>query len=694
VAGLEKPVTLTETKISLGELVAKVAAETGVALTAHREVADEPVLVIVKELPARELLEQLAELLDYRWSRRATNDERRTTNDEPRTTNDGGKRSSSVVRRSSVRYEIRQDLASKQREEALRRGAIGEVQKRFEEEMALVMELAAMPEERLQAIREQTRTRFEALGKLSEEERAAITSAPEFHQEMRRMAAAQRLASPVPRALAGLVGRLSPEQWASLREGRALTLSTEPQEHDLPMPAELERLLRATKPTIYPAGTNIRYGDSTQEEQVRQREKQMQEQWAAASGFRVSIRMDANRLGSAGSMNLNADARPFRNGAPGGGASYGGGGGTSLGIYASANDGNQRSTENTPERRAALAQDPVLSAKQVFKPDLKPRTEPGLPSGMNVLRLPDILPEIARVFAIHVIGDAYGNTSSIGIPSTWNQEPIALHTLLDRYAAFSYRWDRRDSVIRLRSRTWHMDRRREIPLRLSRVWLAEIAEKGGLSLERMLEIATTLSDVQIENMYSLQRDSRSPAFSDLFNIQSARHALRLLAALPPQQRAALLRGGTLPVARMAPAQRARFLAAIQERNRNRVPPVHLEQWLLGSLTTRVQEGTRITERVGDSTRVRYEMPPPPGAAAVGPGPAGPGALVAGSRQALPAPPTTASPAPAAPAPPLAAPSLPPADSVTRQPIRRIWLELEYAPNQKDTYVLTLPVERT
>src|SRR5437660_12473346 len=62
---LERPVTYTETKIPLGELVEKAAADTGVKLAATPEVADEPVAVVVKDLPARELLEQLADLLDY-----------------------------------------------------------------------------------------------------------------------------------------------------------------------------------------------------------------------------------------------------------------------------------------------------------------------------------------------------------------------------------------------------------------------------------------------------------------------------------------------------------------------------------------------------------------------------------------------------------------------------------------------------
>src|SRR5712691_12256263 len=69
VAALAKPVTYTETKIPLGELVERVAGDTGVKLSAARDVADEPVAVVVKNMPARELLEQLAGLLDYQWNR-------------------------------------------------------------------------------------------------------------------------------------------------------------------------------------------------------------------------------------------------------------------------------------------------------------------------------------------------------------------------------------------------------------------------------------------------------------------------------------------------------------------------------------------------------------------------------------------------------------------------------------------------
>src|SRR5262249_36195127 len=106
---LETPGSLSEAKIPLGELLQKGAAATGAPLTAAPEVADEPVAVVVNGLPARKLLEELAALLDYRWCRRGA----AGPSPAPR----------AAVRRPldtrGPRYEIWQDLASKQREAAL-----------------------------------------------------------------------------------------------------------------------------------------------------------------------------------------------------------------------------------------------------------------------------------------------------------------------------------------------------------------------------------------------------------------------------------------------------------------------------------------------------------------------------------------------------------------------------------------------
>src|SRR5207249_8205970 len=109
VPGLDRPVTYTETKIPLGELVHTVAIDTGVSLAAVKEVADEPVAVVVREMPARRLLEELAALLDYQWTQRRGED--------------------------AAGYLIWQDPASKQREEALRQATFQEREKRFQEQV-------------------------------------------------------------------------------------------------------------------------------------------------------------------------------------------------------------------------------------------------------------------------------------------------------------------------------------------------------------------------------------------------------------------------------------------------------------------------------------------------------------------------------------------------------------------------------
>jgi hypothetical protein len=87
--------------------VQKVAADTGVSLTAAAGVADEPVTVLVKQIPAVELMEKIADLLDYSWRR--------------------------VGQEGPSRYEVWQDPDSRQRETSLRENRIREIERSFRE---------------------------------------------------------------------------------------------------------------------------------------------------------------------------------------------------------------------------------------------------------------------------------------------------------------------------------------------------------------------------------------------------------------------------------------------------------------------------------------------------------------------------------------------------------------------------------
>src|SRR5262249_21371742 len=91
---LEKRVKLRLKRSPLSEVVAELARQTEVAIRASADVADEPALLFVTDQPAKEVMHHLATLFGYRWTR--------------------------LGNAAGDRYEIYQDLRSKQEEEALR----------------------------------------------------------------------------------------------------------------------------------------------------------------------------------------------------------------------------------------------------------------------------------------------------------------------------------------------------------------------------------------------------------------------------------------------------------------------------------------------------------------------------------------------------------------------------------------------
>jgi hypothetical protein len=162
-------------------------------------------------------------------------------------------------------------------------------------------------------------------------------------------------------------------------------------------------------------------------------------------------------------------------------------------------------------------------------------------------------------------------------------EPVPLYRLLELLAGHAYRWDRRGSLVRLRSRTWYMERPREVPLRLVRRW-AEFGERlGGLPLEEYVSMATELRDMQLQDLDVLIRRGALPVgLRDIEEAYSARHGLRLYAALTPSQRDILWAGQPLSLARTSGTQRNQFLAALQgvvdDRDPGADPPLTLSRW--------------------------------------------------------------------------------------------------------------------
>jgi hypothetical protein len=613
--GLEQRVTYSETKIPLGEFVARVAADTGVALTAVRDVADEPVAVVVKEFPARELLEQLAELLDYRWSRRATTDDRR-----PTTAGDGNGSGAVVGGPSSVvkpfRYEIWQDLASRQREEALRRALSAGGEQRLQEELAICRELAGKSQEEMRRLWDESTHWNERLERLTPEERRVLENSPEFRRQELRHSHARRLWSPIKRSLAGLMTRLSREQWAALRTGRQLVLSSQPKRGELALPPELLRVFRTSRPTISPPGKTVS-AEPNVEERARQREREGQERWDQAEQYDVIIRLFAfdTCWWDPAAIMFEARAVPVHGGErlePRlGGSNY-------FNLYI----GPEKAippTEEDPERRALLEQDPVLSVKKPFQPDARPIADPFFPGISRTGRLlPELLPDLACAYGVHFIADAYwGVAWRAGWASDrWSAAGARpLFEVLDSLTGRHHEWDRRGSLVRIRNRKWYLDRPREVPLRTVRRWAALYDRLGALPLEEAVAAATTLTDLQLEAVSILSESGVFPTqWNDLRSLVSSRSMLRLYARLSPAQRQALHAGQPLAMAQLSPALRSLVPAQLERVNRWREALLDVEQWGGGHVTLSRIPDVRIREQRGQSVTWRLASAPAPAVA--------------------------------------------------------------------------------
>jgi hypothetical protein len=587
VAGLETAVTITEAKIPLGELVARIAAETGVSLRASREVADEPVALVIRDIPARELLEGFADLLDYRWSRRG--------------------------REGAWRYEIWQDLAARRREAALRDARRKAVEERFREKLRDFSAAAALSDTEILALQERVEQHQRELAGLPEEEQLRPRPLRMEH-DLRLYSAAHHLRWPIPKLLARMLAALPPEQWEQLWRQERLVFSPEPQAGELRLPEAIARALRAASPAIVVPGVRFRGGDPDAERILREQDEERKKGWTAATGHRVLLHLSGDTFRSHGSLSLTARAESFSGEHERGSAFDRRVSATSLQITVEAVEA-QREGESTAERWAASAKDPVVGAVKPFKP--KPESLVKLPGPQNLtsIRFPRLLPDLARTYGVQFLSDAYWLDWPRLILGVLPYEPAPLYRLLDSLTAGVQRWERQGDQILLRSRTWFFDRPREIPLRHVRRWREQIESHGALPLEEYLAIARELTDGQLETLREpILADMGLPGdlFSGLF---SAHHALRLYASLLPRERQALDAGQVLPAARMSRAQRELYLAGLRELHPQESWQPEPEKFAAGGFAVLREEALRQPRR--------RPAPRPPGIVE-GPPPAPPG----------------------------------------------------------------------
>jgi beta-lactamase regulating signal transducer with metallopeptidase domain len=591
-AELRKPVTYSETKIALSELVQRVAADTGAQLTVLRDVADEPVAVVVKEMPARELLEQVAELLDYQWSRRGKPGE--------------------------WRYEIHQDLASKQREEALRQAVFAQIEQQFRKELTRYLEVGSLSQAQMQALWEEEKQFQKRLEKLPPEEQKALAAASQGTARARHGGLIFPLWSPIARALTRLLGQMTEQQWSTLLQEGQLTFSTDPRRGEVRLPEEIARTFRESRPGLN-APDMYSPSDPETEQRMRRWEQEGQAEWGAATGYRANVNLDLDRFRAGGSLALGAGAEPIRNERGiryGAGFSLGNVLGATVHINAQATDPLRHLTDNqSPGRRAVLEQDPIVGVKNRHKvtSSAQPRPLNGIPEIAWSWWLRDLLPALSKAYDVQFISDAYWNHAAEASIRAAVTDLTPLHTILDGRPTFTHRWDRRGNLIRMRSRTWYLDRPREVPVRMARRWKALIEERGVLPLDEYLRMVTELSDAKLASLDDIASQEGIPnEVRDFFGAYRSRKALRLYASLGAGQRDALWRRQPLTVQKMLPAQRELLLSTVKDTNRGRSPQLDLAKFPNARIALNPRPFFRVFTKTGNTLAIREEFTPEEG----------------------------------------------------------------------------------
>lgn len=335
------------------------------------------------------------------------------------------------------------------------------------------------------------------------------------------------------------------------------------------------------------------------------------------------IRLRRSALGyrSGGSLELTAAALPAVTRAPGRSGEFMGSP-CRLNVQVRPDVAPPAETEDTPELRAMLDQDPVFGIARVFKP--APRTgKPDTWGGSLAGELPEFFPEIARAYGVDLIASAYWSAPSVKPRSLSDARPIALHALLRRLAGSYYAVDRRDRLVRLRSRSWFLDRPREIPLRVVRRWEQLFKEHGALPLPELASSFARLTHDQFESLYAYREGSGYPTEVDgLAYMPAQRQALRLYAALTPDQQQRLQRGELIPAQRMGAAARRLFLSFFEERSLQNARSPQIDDLTGAGLYVTAEPRVIVREQRGETVSYRRLAPDEPEAAARPAGAAG------------------------------------------------------------------------
>jgi hypothetical protein len=562
-ARLERRVTLRLKKSPLADIAAALGREAGVEMKAAPGVADEPAIVFAAEQPAREIMHHLARLFGYRWTRRGTPGQ--------------------------YRYELFQDLASGQAEEALR---LMRQRRAFEGLQRVLRQRLDLAQRSPEALRREAETHEAALRQweqLPKELRVRATETPKVQAlapHAARSYELREMADPFRRALVRVATTLTPAQWSTLLSGEPLQFATRARPGTLPLPPTLAGPLRTARPSLLPPGAHVGFASPEEEALFRQQEQKAQERWAQAESLSVRVQLAVTTAPGSAQAVLTVTPSAQMPAGFGGGAPPAPqlivvgqrlpleeeeGPADPRGVPAEAHKPAVEASLSASRRSpAAMQNDPVLGAQRPFRVELTPAGKgPVEPITVN-----ELLATIAETYGINLVADAY-RAEPLSLPDLTALQASAgagaearayrLCELLDRYVSPSARWSREDGFVHVRRQAWFHDRLAEIPARVAKQWAVSLRQTGPVSLEEAARLVATLRDEQLEQFEAVMNEqgigvmlSFDDAGADAGKRQRA--ILRAYAHLLPAQRSALRAGGAVAGAAM-PDDARRWLRA-------------------------------------------------------------------------------------------------------------------------------------
>jgi hypothetical protein len=563
---LQERVRLHLKRRPLSAVVAEIGGKAGVTLTAASDVADEPATVYVTDQPAKDVMHHLAELFNFRWTRKGAP--------------------------GAYSYEIYQDLKSKQEEEALRQAdrlrAFQSLQAAVRERLELVQRPAEQLRREAQSLETAGIPTMQPQLRGPDGQLPPLFATDAYRALVHREAPVPRLremADPLQRALLRVPAALRPQDWNALTGGDVLRFSTRAAPGASLLSPTLTAELRAADPSHEPPGMSPPALSASDAALVRESTGQFQRDWMHAEAFQISAWLEI-KTRNFGPLDVIAPAgvrqatqatlyvvptavmpADFRGPSP-----------APFGLEISGEE-VLPNEDGRPADAPLAANDPVLTMKRPFKIALRasdPMPFPTVPS------LNELLPAIAETYHINLVADAYGQQRA-ALPPPPSSEERSLREVLDEYVLPQARWTRVGTFLHVRRHTWYRDRLGEIPVRVVTYWYGRLVKCHALSLDDAAALALSLRDEQLENFEAYLRDAGirlvNSSFSrGQFNQEVIRNKdlLRSYGSLSPAQRQLLQAGSSVACTAISRGGRAWLNGAL--RQRQRLPADPHDRW--------------------------------------------------------------------------------------------------------------------